>query len=146
MKSLHFETMIHAKREDVWKVMLAPDTYRTWTAEFAEGSYFEGSWDKGERIRFLTPDGAGMLSVIAENRPHEFLSIKHIGQIKDGVEDTTSEEVRGWAPAFENYTLSDSETGAQVRVDMDVTPDFEQYMAKTWPKALAKLKAICEAC
>jgi hypothetical protein len=28
---------------------------------------------------------------------------------------------------------------------MEVTPEFEQYMAETWPKALAKLKAICEA-
>lgn len=27
---------------------------------------------------------------------------------------------------------------------MDVTPEFESFMEKTWPKALAKLKEICE--
>jgi hypothetical protein len=28
---------------------------------------------------------------------------------------------------------------------MDVTADFEDYMAEIWPRALAKLKAITEA-
>lgn len=144
MKSLHFATLIQAKRDHVWNVMLAPHTYKLWTAEFAEGSSFEGSWAAGERIRFLAPGGEGLTSVIAENRPHEFLSIKHLGSIKDGVEDTESESVRRWAPSFENYSFSDVGSGTELRVDMEVTPEFEQYMAKTWPKALAKLKAICE--
>lgn len=86
-----------------------------------------------------------MTSVIAENRPHEFLSIRHLGIIKDGVEDTESEEARSWAPAFENYTFSASGTSTELAVDMDVTPEFEEYMVETWPKALAKLKAISEA-
>jgi len=145
MKRLQFAATIAAKREAVWKAMLAPDTFRQWTAEFAEGSYFEGSWDQGERIRFLTPSGEGMSSVIAESRPPEFMSIKHVGFIKDGIEDTGSEAVRSWAPAFENYTLSDAGSSTSVRVDIDVTPDYEEYMEKTWPKALARLKAICES-
>ncbi len=98
-----------------------------------------------ERIRFLSPDGCGMTSVIAENRPHEFLSIRHLGIIKDGVEDTESEEARSWAPAYENYSFSASGTATELAVDMDVTPEFEEYMVKTWPKALAKLKAISES-
>lgn len=145
MKTLHFTTIIKARPEDVWGVMLSPDTYRIWTAEFTEGSYFEGSWAAGQRIRFLAADGSGMVSVIAENRPHEFLSIKHLGYIKDGVEDTESEAVGSWAPAFENYSFSDVGSGSELRVDMDVTADFEDYMAEIWPRALAKLKAITEA-
>ena len=145
MKTLHFTATIQAKRDVVWRVMLEPATYELWTAEFAEGSYYEGSWAEGERIRFLAPDGSGITSVIAQNRPHEFLSIKHLGYIKGGVEDTDSEAVRGWAPAFENYSLSDTGSATELRVDLDVTPDFEQYMAESWPRALAKLKSICEA-
>lgn len=57
----------------------APETFKAWTAEFAEGSYFEGSWNAGRKIRFLVPDGSGMTSTIAESRPHEFISIKHLG-------------------------------------------------------------------
>ncbi|HSK10558.1 MAG TPA: hypothetical protein VK911_13345 [Vicinamibacterales bacterium] len=144
MKTLHFATTIHAARETVWETMLGPDTFKLWAAEFAEGSYFEGSWAEGERIRFLAPDGSGVTSVIAENRPHEFLSIKHLGFIKGGVEDTDSEEVRSWAPSFENYLLSDAGSSTGLQVDIDVTPEFEEYMTKTWPKALATLKVICE--
>jgi hypothetical protein len=29
--------------------MLEPDTYRKWTEAFTEGSYYEGSWDKGAK-------------------------------------------------------------------------------------------------
>jgi uncharacterized protein YndB with AHSA1/START domain len=145
MKSLHFATIIQARREKVWETMLAPATYRQWTAEFAEGSYFEGSWAKGDRIRFLAPSGSGMTSVIAENRPHEFLSIKHLGIVNDGVEDTDSEAARSWAPSFENYSLADTGSATELQVDMDVTPEFEEYLTKTWPKALARLKAICES-
>lgn len=145
MKTLHFSTVINAPRQRVWDVMLSPETFKLWAAEFAEGSYFEGSWDQGEKIRFLTPDGSGLTSMIAENRPYEFISIKHLGYIKDWTEDTESDGVRAWAPASENYTFSDADGATELKVDMDVTPDFEVYMGGSWPQALAKLKALCEA-
>ncbi len=145
MKTLHFSTVIQATPKTVWNTLFAPDTYRQWTAEFAEGSHFEGSWAKGEIIRFLGPDGGGMIAVIADNRPHEFLSIKHQGYIKDGIEDTTSPEVLSWTPAFENYTLSALGTSTELKIDMDCSEKWEDYMVRTWPKALASLKAICES-
>jgi uncharacterized protein YndB with AHSA1/START domain len=144
VKTLRFSIDIRASRQAVWETMLAPDTYRLWTAEFAPGSYFEGSWDPGARIRFLVPSGQGMVAIVAESRPQEFLSLKHIGYVKDGVEDTDSEMVQSWAPSFENYSLSYAGLATQLRVDVDVTPEFEEYMSGVWPKALAKLKALCE--
>ena len=144
MKKIHMTTTIHAPRETVWKTMLSPDTYRTWTSAFTEGSYYEGSWEKGEKIRFLAPGGDGMVSEIAENRPHEFISIKHLGIIKDGAEDYESEEVKSWASARENYTFEDEGSGTKLTIDMDVTPEHEQSMSEMWTKALAKLKEITE--
>ncbi len=38
MKTLHFSTRIHAPRERVWQLMLAPDSYREWPTAFCEGS------------------------------------------------------------------------------------------------------------
>lgn len=145
MPRIHFSTTIEADRRTVWETMLERDTYRQWTAAFTEGSDYEGSWDEGARIRFLGPDGSGMSAVIAENRPHEFLSIKHLGMIANGVEDTESESVRAWAPAFENYTFTEADGRTELRIDMDVAPDFEQTMNELWPKALVQLKAIAEA-
>jgi uncharacterized protein YndB with AHSA1/START domain len=145
MKTLHFSTVINAPRKHVWDIMLGPETFKEWTAEFAKGSYFEGTWDEGQTIRFLIPDGSGMTSMIAENRPHEFVSIKHLGIVKDGVDDTESEVARSWSPAYENYTFSDVGTSTELDIDVDTPSDFEAWMEDTWPKALAKLKTLCEA-
>ncbi|NJM75772.1 MAG: SRPBCC domain-containing protein [Acaryochloridaceae cyanobacterium RU_4_10] len=144
MKTLHFSIAIHAPKDKVWRAMLDREGYKIWTAEFAKDSYYEGSWAKGEKIKFLAPDGNGLTSVIAENRPFEFVSIKHLGYIKDGIEDTESPDIKAWAPLFENYTFSENNGVTEVQVDMDVTPEFAECMEQTWPKALAKLKLICE--
>ena len=145
MKQLVFTTFVAAPRETVWDRMLAPATYEAWTAAFCEGSRYEGSWDEGARIRFVGPDGSGMVSTIAVSRHPELLSIRHLGMVKDGVEDTTSEAVKGWAGALETYAFSVSGTGTELRVELDVTPDLESFMNETWPKALERLKEICEA-
>jgi uncharacterized protein YndB with AHSA1/START domain len=145
MKKLRFSTHIHAPVEAVWDAMLAPDTYRAWTAAFCEGSYFEGSWAQGETIRFLTPEGEGMFARIAENRRNEYLSIQLLGCIHGGVADTTGEEARNFAPGFENYAFHAADGGTHLEIELDTTAEFEPYLQEAWPKALAKLKAICEA-
>lgn len=144
MKTLHFDILIHAPREHVWRSTLFSPTYERWTATFSEGSRYEGSWEAGTPIRFCGPNGDGMLAEIAEHRPAEFVSIRHLGMIHDGVEDTTSEAVLAWAPCVENYTFSDEAGGTRVRVDVDVFGTYEDWMAQTWPKALLALKAVCE--
>ena len=144
MKTMHFSTEIRASRQTVWETLLGRDSYRLWTSEFSEGSYFEGTWEPGTRMRFLVPTGEGMVAEVAEHRPQEFLSLKHIGFVKDGVEDTESEMVRAWTPAYENYSLSYAGLSAGLSIDIDVTPEFEEHMAKVWPKALARLKQLCE--
>lgn len=67
--------------------MLNDQTYHEWTSVFATGSRFEGSWEKGSKILFLDGEGAGMVSTIVENKPYKFISIKHLGEVRDGVED-----------------------------------------------------------
>lgn len=141
---LHFETDIAAPVERVWRTMLDQESYRDWTSVFADGSYYEGSWEQGQRIRFLTPQGDGMVSEIAENRHHAFISIRHLGMIHGGREDTESDAVRAWAPAYENYTFRSVPGGTRVEVDMDITEDFAQMMRDTWPRALARLKVLTE--
>jgi uncharacterized protein YndB with AHSA1/START domain len=144
MKKLHLTILIDAPKKKVWHTMLDPEGFEIWTALFCEGSYFEGSWNKGEKIRFLTPDGNGMTSMIAENKPFEFVSIKHLGIIKEGVDDLESPDSKTWANVFENYTFTERDGATEVKVEMDVPPEYEQFMNRTWPKALARLKEICE--
>ncbi len=144
VKHVQFSTTIQAPVAVVWERMFSPESYPLWTAPFAEGSYFEGSWSQGSRIRFLLPSGEGMVAEIAESRPNEFISIRHLGDVVNGVDDTESDAVRAWAPAYENYTFHVVPEGTRLVVDQDVTADFEQFMNDTWPKALALLKRLCE--
>lgn len=144
MTTQHFDIFIRAPRTAVWRTMLQAPTYDQWTAAFCEGSHYKGSWDAGQTIRFFDPAGNGMVATIAEHRPAEFVSIRHLGFIANGVEDTTSEAIRAWAPCHENYTFTDEGDGTRVRVDADVFGGYEAFMAETWPKALLRLKALCE--
>ena len=86
-----------------------------------------------------------VVSEVAENRPNGFISIRHLGYIADnGAEDTSSEAIRAWAPAYENYSFTATPQGTKLTVDQDMTDDFES-MPEAWPKALEKLKALCES-
>ena len=145
MKKLRFETAIRAPREKVWRTMLERDTYRIWTAEFAPGSDYEGSWEKGSRIRFVTPDGSGMVAEIVESRPFEHVSVRHLGELRDGAEDTTSDAVKSWAgEAYETYTLRESGGVTTLEITCDVTPEYEAMMAEMWGRALQRLKTLVE--
>ena len=144
-KTLTFQVDIQAPRQRVWQTMLDAEGYRAWTAAFCEGSTYEGSWDQGAAIRFLAPSGDGMIAEIAEHRPAEWVSIRHLGMIEKGVADTTSDKVRAWAPAYENYHFQALPgNGCRVTVTLDTLPDYEAYMLDAYPKALALLKSGCE--
>ncbi len=143
-KTLHFSIAIHAPKEKVWQKMLDKESYEQWTAAFSAGSTYQGSWEKGAQIRFVDPSGNGMLSEIAENRPFEFVSIRHLGWIMQGKEDTTSPAITSWAPAYENYTFKEDNGVTTLEISIDVTEAFEKDMQDAWPKALDKLKEICE--
>jgi|WetSurMetagenome_2_1015567.scaffolds.fasta_scaffold901101_2 hypothetical protein len=61
---------------------------------------------KGQTIRFVTPGGDGAVSEIADHRPNEFTSLRHLGHIVKGAEDTSSEAVRSWTATAQGTTLT----------------------------------------
>ena len=70
MRKLHFEVLIAAKPEAVWDAIVDDKKYREWTSVFQEGSHFEGGWNEGDKIQFLTlnekGEKEGMFSEIAK--------------------------------------------------------------------------------
>lgn len=148
MQKIHFSIQINAPREKVWHTMLDDATYREWTKAFNPGSYYEGNWETGSEIKFLGPgeggEVGGMYSRIKENRMYEFVSIEHIGMIQNGVIDTTSEMVKKWTPAFENYTLTEVDGGTKLDIDVDIAEEYKIEFEKMWPVALGILKEIAE--
>lgn len=150
MNDIHFSVIIDAPREKVWNAMLGDVTYREWTKPFnPAGSYFEGTWEKGSKIKFLgvNPETGreegGMYAEIAENRPYEFVSIKHLGEIKADGTEMPSPESTGFS--FENYTLNDLQGKTEVVVDCTGIPgEYLEMLSAAWPQALEKLKEISE--
>jgi len=129
--------------------MLDDKHYREWTSVFSPGSYFKGDWSKGSKILFLGPnpetgEESGMVSRIAENKPYEFISIEHLGIVHNGIEDTTGDEARKWAPAFENYSFKEKDGATEVLVDIDIDEKEAEVFNEMWPAALQKLKEISE--
>lgn len=150
-QTIHFAITINAPRKKVWETMLQDATYRQWVAVFnpTGSSWYEGDWTEGSKILFLG-DGehggvSGMVSRIKEVRPHEFVSIEHLGVVQDGKEDTTGELARQFASALENYTFVDTNGATEVQVAMDTIEEHRQMFEASWPKALQALKALAEA-
>jgi uncharacterized protein YndB with AHSA1/START domain len=150
MKKIHFSININAPKTKVWEVLISDKTYREWVLPFnTAGSYFKGDWSKGSKMLFLGPDPktgeeGGMVSKVQENKPYEFLSIEHLGIMNKGVEDTTSEEVKQWTPAFENYTLEEKDGATTLTIDMDAADFMVEEFNRMWPEALQKIKEIAE--
>jgi uncharacterized protein YndB with AHSA1/START domain len=150
MKKMHFSILINAPKENVWHAMLDAESFRAWTKAFNVTSYFEGDWSEGSKMLFLgsdpmTGETGGMVARVAENRPYEYVSLEHVGIIKNGVEDTTSEEIKKWVPAFENYTFKEKDGQTEVLVDMDAEEENLPMFETMWPQALQILKKIAES-
>lgn len=144
---MEFKVIINAPKEKVWNILWDNATYGEWTSAFASGSRAETDWKKGSKVLFLDGNNTGMVSTIAENIPNEFMSIKHLGNVKDGVEDLDSQEARQWSGSFENYTLRTVNGETELLVAMGgakILQEFEDYFKNTWPIALEKLKALAE--
>lgn len=150
MISLELSKKINAPRELLWEMIVDPDLYRIWTSVFSPGSDFDGQWETGHKIKFITEDENGvqngMTSEIAESRWPEFISIRHLGLIADDVEDFDSPQAQAWAPAYENYTLETLDAESSLfKVYMDLEEEHLEMFEKMWEKALEKINQLCQS-
>lgn len=145
MEKLNYSISINAPKEKVWQTLWDDTTYRKWTSAFCEGSYAEtNNWKEGTEVKFLDPKGSGMVSRVAANKPNEYMSFQHLGEIKDGVEDRGSDKVKEWAGATEDYTLKETDGITDLAVDMDMAEEYKEMFMEMWPKALEKVKSLSE--
>lgn len=150
MNKQTYQIEINATQETIWDAITNPKKYRIWSYAFNKTSYFKGGWNQGDKIQFLGCDDEGKLmgmsSMIEVSKPHEYISIKHLGFIADGVEDFDSEEVKKWTPAHENYSLIPTENGKILfKAEVDLAEEYVEMFEKMWSEALQVLKVICES-
>lgn len=144
MQRQKFKTTINAPATTVWDILWGADTYPEWTSVFSEGSRVETNWEKGGKVLFLDGSNNGMVSEIADKVPNQYMSFRHLGNYIDGKEDLHSEEVKKWAGATENYTLTEANGSTELAVDMDMTDEHAAMFTNIMPKALEKVKQLAE--
>jgi uncharacterized protein YndB with AHSA1/START domain len=148
MEVLHFETLINAPVHNVYTTMTDNKSYSEWTSVFNPTSRFEGSWEKNTKMIFLGDEEngrtMGMIAKIAENIPDRFICLEYIGMIKNGEEVFCGKEVEEWLGGNEKYIFEDQDGRTLLRIEVDADEKFIGYFKETWPKALQKLKSICE--
>lgn len=145
MSELQFDIAIAAPVARVWDCMFDPLAYRDWTRAFAEGSYFEGHWRAGRRLRFLDPQGYGMEAIVDESRPHELMALRLVGELQGGRPVADSPLAR--APAHERYAFAATpDGGTRLVIQLQGWAEgFTDFLQSTWPEALRRLKALAES-
>ncbi|MCX8104838.1 MAG: SRPBCC domain-containing protein [Ignavibacterium album] len=151
LMTLEFSIEINATVDVVFNKMLGLEnimTYELWTSEFNPTSTYEGTWEKGSEIKFIGTESTwkkgGMVSRIAENIPNKLISIQHIGILDGDKIITDGPEVELWKGAFENYFFEDKNGSTLLTVNTETSEEYKDYFSQTWPKALLKLKSLCE--
>lgn len=151
MKKLEFRIEINALAQKVYETMLGlndKSTYEYWTSIFNPTSTYEGSWTKGSKILFVGVDEngkkGGMVSEVVENQPAKLVSVRHYGFLDGENEVTTGEQVEKWSGGHEVYNFEEHNGKTIVLVQLDTIDDFLEYFKDKYPKAMEKLKEVCE--
>ena len=146
MKKLQFTKDIKAPAQKVWQVLWNEATYPEWTKAFnPEGnSTMQSDWQVGGRTLFLDENGTGMVSTIKSiNEPYEIV-FEHLGETRNGVEDTTSEKVKSWAGSLEEYHLIEKNGMTTITATVSFGREMEAMMTRGFTTGLEELKRLSE--
>jgi hypothetical protein len=144
MQKLNFKINIEASKERVWQILWDDETYRQWTTAFCEGTYAVSDWKEGSKIHFLSPSGDGMFGIIEKITENEFISFKHLGELKNHIEQPNSEFTEKWSGCHENYTLNEENSVTNVSVDLDSMEEYVGFFNEKFPNALQNIKNLAE--
>jgi len=146
METINHTVRIHAPAQKVWSMMLAPDTYRQWTAAAWPGSYYEGTWAKDARIRFICEDGSGTMAHIISFEPYTRIVAEHIALLlTGGVQDNASELAKDWIGTTEEYHFTELNGVTTLTTTLRTAPAFAPMFEKGFPIAMEALRSLCEA-
>ncbi|MBE0679662.1 MAG: SRPBCC domain-containing protein, partial [Bacteroidales bacterium] len=118
--------------------------YRMEARDGSEGFDFSGRYSEvipGKAIAYTLDDGRNV---------HLSFSVTAGGTLVTEsfeTEDENSADLQKagtWSGALENYSLKPLGSKTLLSVDTDVPADMKSFIIEIWPKALEKLKTLCE--
>ncbi len=143
MKTLQFKIHLNSSAEKVWNSLWQIENYKKWTNPFCEGTYYKTeNFIQGSKIHFLSPNGAGMYSIIDTLIENKWIIFKHIGELNNFEEQPINEKTKQWTNAIESYELVNEQNGTTLFVNVDIAEEFADYMNTTFPLALDELNKI----
>ncbi len=145
MKKINFTIDIAAPRQTVYDLLTAPDTYKEWVHVAWPNSYYDGKWEQGELLRFISPGNGGTAALVKELEKATYILLEHTAVLQpDLTPDVTSEEAKGWIGSTESYRFTESGGITRLLVELETTPEWIAMFEEGYPAALKKLKEICE--
>ncbi len=60
------------------------------------------------------------------------------------MEDRDSEWAQKWINSLEGYNFAENSGTTDLTIEMKIYDEWEEMFNNDWPKALARLKQICE--
>ncbi len=145
MKTLSYNIEIYATKEKIWDILFNPTTYSQWTHYFSPDSVLKTDWAVDGKTYFLAKNGDGMISTIDSIDHPNSVVFKHLGIIKDGVEDTNSKEVEDWSGLQEKYFLIDLVDHVKLQAEVQTYEEYESIMNNGFEKGLAIIKQLAES-
>ena len=142
MKELQFTVEINASKERVWATLWDDVTFRDWANFIDEGTFMRGVLQEGNEIQFISSvNGYGVTDLIEEFRPYAFISFRHRA---DTIESGQQERQKEWTGGKESYSLTEKNGVTALTVKSDIPQELEETFSVSFPRALARIKALAE--
>jgi hypothetical protein len=135
---------IRAPRQKVWAVLLEDHYTRDWYTEFSQGAHVETDWNTGSKAVFKDLNNDGLIARVAQNIPHEIISLEYEGVLTKGSEDYTSEAAQQVKGGREIYRLSEQDGSTVLAIECDMPDEYFQSMSLAWDSALQKVRVLSE--
>ena len=145
MQASQFSVTIDEPLAKVWDTMLSPDTFVDWVSVSWPGLRFEGEWNDGTQVKFLTSKGGGWLVTVTSAELYGHVALEYVAIIgEDGNVDRASDAARSWIGATERFSINEKDGLTEVIVGVATSPELAFIFNEGFPLALQGLKRLCE--
>lgn len=109
------------------------------------GMLMQTDWEVGGRTYFTDSGNKnGMVSTIESIEKPNHLIFKHLGELRNGVEDVDSEKVKALNGSVEAYYLVKNNDKTTVKVEVDSDDNFQEMFDNGFKKGLEVIKNLSE--
>jgi uncharacterized protein YndB with AHSA1/START domain len=139
MKNLQFSIEIKAPRKKVWSTLWQEKTFHEWADIIDPGMYIEGDLKEGNRVKFMSPKGFSVSSLVESFIVNELVSFRHMMDIKGSVEVENE-----WTGGMESFSLTEYSGVTTLTIELDTPTELEENFKVILPKVLERVRMMSE--